>query len=133
MTQRTLISIVDDDESVRESLAELLEQLGFAVQAFASADEFLRSPAVGETNCLILDMMMPRMTGAELYDELLRRKVSIPVIFTTAHAQEKIKPLIQHLEHYECLFKPYSYTALRAAIHSALRDAPGGSPFGAAG
>jgi len=120
MTIRTRLSIVDDDESVRESLLDLLEHLGFAVQAFASADEFLQSPAISETDCLILDMMMPKMTGPELYDELIRRKIFIPVVFASAHSAEQVIPMIRHLKHVECLFKPYSDTDLRTAIDRAL-------------
>ena len=78
---RPLVSVVDDDESVRESLPDLLKELGFAVQAFSSAEEFLASDTVGETRCLILDVAMPGMTGPDLQRELMRRGHRIPIVY----------------------------------------------------
>jgi len=72
--ERSLVSVVDDDESVRESLPDLLAQLGFAVKAFSSAEEFLASDSVGQTRCLIVDVVMPGMTGIELQRELILRR-----------------------------------------------------------
>ena len=71
--ERPLLSVVDDDESVRESLPDLLREFGFAARAFSSAEEFLTSDCLGQTSCLILDIAMPGMTGPELYQELKRR------------------------------------------------------------
>jgi FixJ family two-component response regulator len=85
---RCLVTVVDDDESVRESLPELLRELGFAVETFSSAEGFLRSNPAGRTQCLILDVSMPGMTGPELQKELAKRSVRIPIIFITAHADD---------------------------------------------
>ena len=85
---RTLVTVVDDDESVRESLPDLLKELGFAVKAFASAQDFLNSSDVAATRCLILDIAMPGMSGPELQLELAARGDRIPVIFITARAEE---------------------------------------------
>jgi len=83
-TERLLLSVVDDDESVRESLPDLLREFGFATRAFSSAEEFLSSDCIDETRCLILDVVMPRMGGLELHHELMRRGQNIPVVFITA-------------------------------------------------
>src|SRR5262245_19262216 len=85
MGHAPLVSVVDDDESVRESLPDFLRQIGFAVEAFASAEAFLTSDAMRTTNCLLLDLSMPGMSGAELQQELIRRQVPIPIVFITAH------------------------------------------------
>src|ERR1700742_5140274 len=85
MTGRLLVSIVDDDESVRESLPDLLKEFGFAVEAFSSAEEFLASDHIGQTRCLILDMAMPGMSGPDLQQELRLRAQDIPIVFITGH------------------------------------------------
>ena len=85
MAKRSLVSVVDDDESVRESLPDLLREFGFAVRAFASAEEFLASDYVDQTRCLILDIAMPGMSGPDLQRELTRRRQEIPIVFITAH------------------------------------------------
>jgi FixJ family two-component response regulator len=92
MPPRSLVSVVDDDESVRESLPDLLRKFGFAVQAFSPAEEFLASDAIGKTNCLILDIAMPGMTGYDLQTELARRRREIPIVFITAHGDESLRP-----------------------------------------
>jgi PleD family two-component response regulator len=84
--ERPLVSVVDDDESVRESLPDLLREFAFAVRAFASAEEFLTSDCVAKTRCLILDIAMPGMTGPDLQHKLKRRRREIPIVFITAHA-----------------------------------------------
>src|SRR6188474_2684056 len=91
-TTRSLVSVVDDDESVRESLPDLLREFGFAAQAFASAEEFLASDRIGDTRCLILDIAMPGMSGPDLHRELLRRQQRIPTVFITAHGSEATRP-----------------------------------------
>jgi FixJ family two-component response regulator len=116
-----LVSVVDDDESVRESLPDLLRQLGFAVQAFSSAEEFLASDYVRQTRCLILDIAMPGMTGPELQQELMLRRQEIPIVFITAHGDETTRPRSLEQGAVECLFKPFSDTALIAALNIALR------------
>jgi CheY-like chemotaxis protein len=119
--KRPLVSIVDDDESVRESLPDLVRELGFAAQAFSSAREFLASGCASETGCLILDIMMPGMSGPELQEELERRSRHIPIVFITAQTSETLRA--QMLAHgaVDCLIKPFSDTALLDALNSALR------------
>ena len=121
MLKRTLVVVVDDDESVRESLPDLLEEFGFAAKAFELAEEFLASDCVREAKCLILDIAMPGMSGPDLQHELKRRGVEIPIVFITAHADETARPLLLRQGAVECLFKPFSDTALRDAVHAALR------------
>ena len=121
MVLRSLVSIVDDDESVRESLPDLLREFGFAVQAFSSAEEFLASDCVCQTRCLILDVAMPGMSGPDLQRELMRRRKEIPIVFITAHEGETVRPRLLEQGAVECLFKPFSDTALRAALNAALR------------
>jgi len=121
MVTRPLVSVVDDDESVRESLPDLLRQLGFITQAFSSAEEFLASDIVSETKCLILDIAMPGMSGPELQQELVRRRQEIPIVFITAQSDETIRPRVIAGGAVECLFKPFSEAALIDALNSALR------------
>jgi FixJ family two-component response regulator len=121
MTECSLVSVVDDDESVRESLPDLLKEFGFAVQAFSSAEEFLASNFVCETKCLILDVAMPGMSGPDLQQELMLRRKEIPIIFITAHGGETVRPQLLEQGAVECLFKPFSDTALREALDTALR------------
>lgn len=127
--RRSLVSVVDDDESVRESLPDLVRELGFDVQAFSSAEEFLASDHVGETRCLLLDVAMPGMSGPELQLELRRRQQEIPIVFITAHGDERIRPLVLEQGAVACLLKPFSEAALLGAIELALRGA--GDPSGA--
>lgn len=118
--ERTLLSVVDDDESMRESLPDLIKEFGFAARAFSSAEEFLSSGAVDETRCLILDIAMPGMNGPELYEELKRRGEKIPVIFITAQKDEAIRARALKQGAAGFLIKPFSDTALLAAIKTAL-------------
>jgi FixJ family two-component response regulator len=118
---RPLVSIVDDDESVRESLPDLVKEFGFAAQAFSSAEEFLASERVGGTRCLILDIAMPGMSGPDLQRELKLRRQDIPIVFITARRDEIIRPRVLQSGAVECLFKPFSDTALLAALTTALR------------
>jgi FixJ family two-component response regulator len=121
MVRRLLVTIVDDDESVRESLPDLVKEFGFAVQAFPSAEEFLASGSVGQTRCLILDVAMPGMSGLDLKRELKRRRQEIPIVFITAHSDVTVRPRLLEEGAVECLFKPFSDTALLEAIKTALR------------
>jgi FixJ family two-component response regulator len=121
IANRSLVSIVDDDESVRESLPDLLREFGFAVQAFASGEEFLASQFVCETKCLILDVAMPGMSGPAVQQELMRRRKQIPIVFITAHSGENVRPQLLNQGAVECLSKPFSDTALRQALNTALR------------
>jgi FixJ family two-component response regulator len=119
--KRALVSVVDDDESVRESLPDLLRQFGFAAEAFSSAEAFLASDFVSETNCLLLDIAMPAMSGPELQDELVRRRLEIPIVFITALGDETVRPRLLACGAVECLFKPFSEAALLDALNAALR------------
>jgi FixJ family two-component response regulator len=87
---RPLVSVVDDDESVRESLPDLLQEFGFAVDKFASAEEFLASGSAARTACLILDIAMPGMSGPDLQRELARRRQKVPIVFITAHTDKSL-------------------------------------------
>jgi FixJ family two-component response regulator len=119
----SLVTVIDDDESVRESLPDLLREFGYAVETFASAEEFLASGDLGRTKCLILDIAMPGMSGPELQRELQRRRRAIPVVFITAHGDETVRPRLLEEGAVDCLFKPFSEAALITAIRSALRVA----------
>ena len=121
MVMRSLVSVVDDDESVRESLPDMLKEFGFAAQAFTSAEEFLASDYVDQTRCLILDLAMPGMSGPDLERELRLRRREIPIVFITACADETVRPRLLAQGAVECLFKPFSDTALLGAVNAALR------------
>jgi len=116
-----LISVVDDDESVRESLPDLLRELGFEAEAFSSAEKFLASDYAGRTKCLILDITMPGMTGPELQMELAHRGNGIPIIFITAQRDETVRQQLIELGAVACLFKPFSEPALLEALNAAFR------------
>jgi FixJ family two-component response regulator len=120
-SKRQLLSVViDDDESVRESLPDLLGELGFLARAFSSAKEFLSSGCVGETDCLILDIAMPNMSGPELQQELKRSGREIPTIFITGQEDDTIRTQVLNQGAAAFLLKPFSDTALIAAIKPAL-------------
>jgi FixJ family two-component response regulator len=121
MGKRSLVSVVDDDESVRESLPDLLREFGFAAEVFSSAEAFLASDVVSETNCLLLDVAMPGMSGPELQQELIRRRQKIPIVFITARSDDSVRPRLLAEGAVECLFKPFSETALLEALNAALR------------
>jgi FixJ family two-component response regulator len=117
----TLVSVVDDDESVRESLPDLLKEFGFGALVFSSAEEFLTSDCVSQTKCLILDIAMPGMSGPDLQRELKLRGREIPIIFITASTDKTVRPRLLEQGAVECLFKPFSDTALLEALNTALR------------
>jgi FixJ family two-component response regulator len=116
-----LISVVDDDESVRESLPDLLGELGFAARAFPSAEGFLASGYVDQTRCLVLDVDMPGMSGPDLRLELQRRQKKVPIIFITGHGNEMVRQLALENNTVQCLFKPFSDSDLLQALNLALR------------
>ena len=120
-TKRLLVSVVDDDESVRESLPDLLREFGFAARAFSSAEEFLLSDCVEETRCLILDVAMPGMSGLDLQQELRLRGQEIPVIFITAHKDETIREQAFKQGAVNLLYKPFSDAALLEALNAAVQ------------
>jgi FixJ family two-component response regulator len=120
MSTHSLVSVIDDDESVRESLPDLLKELGFAVQAFSSAEDFLASDFLDRTQCLILDIAMPGMTGPELQQELKTLEYDIPIVFITAHGDSAVRPRMLEQGAVDCLFKPFSEAALLHALNSAF-------------
>jgi FixJ family two-component response regulator len=122
MAIRSLVAVVDDDESVRESLPTLLSECGFEVQAFASAEAFLASGSLGETSCLVLDVAMPGMTGPELQQELSLRGRTIPIIFITGDRDEAVRARVLKLGAVACLSKPFSDSALLEALDIALQE-----------
>ena len=121
MVTRPLITVVDDDESVRESLPDLLNEFGFEVRAFSSAEEFLASGSVIDTSCLVLDVAMPGMTGPDLQRELTRRDQCVPIVFITAHRDATVRPRLIAQGAVDCLFKPFEPADLLQALNTALR------------
>ena len=120
MPYRALVTVVDDDDSVREAMPYLLRELGYAAAAFSSAAEFLASDALLHTDCLMLDIAMPGMSGPELHAELLRRGLAIPVIFITARVEDKDRGALEKSGVVACLIKPFGEEALETALKAAL-------------
>jgi len=120
--ERPLLSVVDDDESVRESLPDLLREFGFAAQAFSSAQEFLSSGHVDETKSLILDVAMPGMSGLDLQRELKRRGKDIPIVFITGQKEEDIRKQAFSQGAVKFLYKPFSDTDLLDAVKAAIQN-----------
>jgi FixJ family two-component response regulator len=121
MNKRPLVAVVDDSESVRESLPDLLQQVGFAVETFASAEAFLASKAGDETSCLILDVGLPGMSGPDLQQELIHLGKAIPIVFITAQGDKSLRPRLTAAGAVACLFKPFSDTALLEAVEIAVK------------
>lgn len=121
IASRSLVAVVDDDESVRESLPDLLREFGFTVRVFSSAEEFLGCDCVGQTGCLLLDIALPGMSGLDLQQELSSRGQGVPIVFITAQADETIRPHVLDQGAVECLFKPFSDTALLEALNAAFQ------------
>ena len=121
MNLLSVVSIVDDDESVRESLPDLLKEFGLASQTFSSAEEFLASNGIARTQCLILDVAMPGMCGPELQEELNRRKIKIPIIFVTGNRDEALRSRLIERGAIACLIKPFSDAAMLEALNSAFQ------------
>jgi FixJ family two-component response regulator len=111
-----LVCVVDDDESIREALPDLLNEFGYSVRPFSSALEFLASDAVDEARCLLLDISMPDMTGIELQAELKRQDKRIPIIFISATQDEALRARVIELGAEACLTKPFTDTALLEAL-----------------
>jgi len=120
--ERALVAVVDDDESVRESLPDLLNELGFATRAFSSAEDFLASGSLDQTECLILDVAMPGMTGLDLQQQLNDRERRIPIIFITAQKDGAVRDRALEQGAVSFLFKPVSDTALLEALSKAVRS-----------
>ncbi|MGA8504169.1 MAG: response regulator [Candidatus Sulfotelmatobacter sp.] len=119
--ERPLVTVVDDDVSVRESLPNLLRQFGFSTRAFSSAEEFLASDCLDETRCLILDVLMPHITGLDLQQQLKLRSPAIPIIFITGQKQEGIRKRALEQGAVAFLLKPVTGTILLEAVNAALR------------
>jgi FixJ family two-component response regulator len=126
MPARSLVSVVDDDESVREALPDLLRQFGFVAEAFSSAEAFLASDVVSKTSCLLLDIAMPGMSGPDLQQELTRRRENIPVVFITGNSDGAIRPRLLARGAVDCLVKPFSEATLLDAVRAALRPPSSG-------
>lgn len=120
MTQCPIVAVVDDDESVREALPDLLREFGLSSISFSSAEEFLASNGIDAFNCLILDVVMPGMTGIELQRLLKARGNRVPVIFITAQRDDDVRPRALEDGAVECLYKPFSDVALLRALKAAL-------------
>ena len=121
MEGSTLISVIDDDESVRESLPALLRELGYAVLAYSSAEQFLCSDSVERSRCLLLDIAMPGMSGPDLQQELRNRATHIPIVFITAQPDRTLRQRLTAQGAVTCLFKPFSEAELLDALHAAVR------------
>ena len=124
-----LISVVDDDDSVREATASLLRSVGFSVREFASAEQFLGSPFLRKTACLILDVRTPGMSGPELQRQLASERSRIPIIFITAHDDQVMQAKVIRGGAIDFLLKPFSEEALLRAIYSVLGNLPGNQDF----
>ena len=120
MNDAALVAIVDDDESVRVSVPDLVRRFGFNVRTFASAEEFLASDCVAQTKCLVLDVTMPGMSGPNLQRELARRGRKIPIVFITGEADQDLRRQLLAEGAVECLFKPFNAAALLKALNRAL-------------
>jgi len=118
--QAPLVAVVDDDESVRESLPDLLRELGFGTRTFSSAENFLVSDIFSQTKCLVLDISMPGMTGFDLQQELKARGLKIPIIFITAQKDESVRKRAMEHGAVDVLYKPFSDTTLLKALNAAL-------------
>jgi FixJ family two-component response regulator len=123
MPAASLIAVVDDDASIRQSLHGLLQSIGFAVETFASAQAYLDSECLTSTDCLILDVRMPGMRGPDLQRELARRGHDVPIVFITAHGDEDIRPRVLSEGAIACLLKPFTEEALLKAIRTAIPPA----------
>jgi FixJ family two-component response regulator len=121
MVDRPLVCVVDDDEAVREALPDLVRALGYTVRAFSTAEHFLASNCVSQTKCLILDIAMPGISGLDLQRELARQGHRIPIIFITARADETLRVQLLRQGAIECLFKPFTESALLDGLDAAFR------------
>lgn len=120
MSDRPLVAVVDDSDSVRESLPDLLEQMGVTVEAFCSAEAFLESGAVDAARCLVLDVGLPGMSGPELQQELSRRGRMLPIVFITGQGDRSLAPRLLAAGAVAFLLKPFSDRAVTEAVGAAL-------------
>jgi FixJ family two-component response regulator len=122
-----LISIIDDDQSVREALQDLIDSLGFRVHAFPSAIEFLASPDIRTTSCMIADVHMPHMSGVELYRRVTELGHAIPTILITAYPNDSVRDRALAAGVICYLTKPFDDNALIGCVQSALQNAKPGA------
>jgi FixJ family two-component response regulator len=116
----TLVAIVDDDESVRRALQDLIESDGLSAQCFGSAEQFLDSEARNKASCLIADIRMPGLSGLELQAKLKAERCRIPVVFITAHGDAEMRIHAMREGAVEFLSKPFDDAVLLEIIHAAL-------------
>ena len=124
MAKRPVISIIDDDPSVREATRSLVRSLGYQAQAFSSAEEYLQSNDVESCACLITDLHMPGMSGADLQDRLIADGHRIPIIFMTAYFEERIRDQVMDAGAFGFLRKPFDDESLIACLDKALNGEP---------
>ena len=117
-----LVAIVDDDDSMRSAVQDLLEAVGLPARGFASAEEFLKSGKQHETACLITDIRMPGMSGLELQAQLNADRCRIPIIFITAHGDEKMRMQARREGAVEFLAKPFDDEVLLESVRAALES-----------
>jgi FixJ family two-component response regulator len=117
-----LVAIVDDDDSMRNALGGLLKAVGYPAQAFASAQEFLKSGQQHQTSCLIADIRMPGMSGLELQAQLNAERCRIPIIFITAHGDAKMRVQALRAGAVEFLSKPFDEEVLLESVRAALEN-----------
>lgn len=117
---RKLVAVVDDDESIRESLPDLLGSFGYETLPFPSAEDFLAFEGIGLVGCLVLDVAMPGLSGPQLQQELVRRGKNLPIVFITAHSDEAGWPRLLSSGAVACLLKPFSESAILDAVRAAL-------------
>jgi FixJ family two-component response regulator len=115
-----VVSIVDDDESVREALKGFIHSIGFRAEIFPSAEDFLASSNLDKTSCIIVDVHMPVMTGLELQCRLDSSRFRIPMIFVTAHDDPAVRVQALKGGAVDFLSKPFNADVLLSAIHAAL-------------
>jgi FixJ family two-component response regulator len=126
MNRGGVVCIVDDDESVRESVTGLLRSVGFDTRPFASAEEFLCGHPASVINCVVLDVTMPGMSGAELQEHLLAAGQHLPIVFITARTEQALHTRLLARGAIACLVKPFQEEELLAAVKAATRAASGG-------
>jgi FixJ family two-component response regulator len=122
LARQRVVSIIDDDDSVRESTARLVRSLGHCAAVFSSAEEYLRSDRIGDCACVITDLHMRGMSGADLQDRLIAEGYRTPVIFITAHFEENARARALHTGAFGFLRKPFADESLIACLDEALKD-----------
>jgi FixJ family two-component response regulator len=122
MAESPLVAIIDDDDSVRESLSSLLRSAGFRAAVFASAEAFLNSDHPSDPDCLLVDLRMPGMSGLELQRHMIKANTKIPIVFITAHGDEEARSRALRDGAVDFLRKPFTEEALLNAVHSALKS-----------